>query len=150
MAIHEHLKKDLLSEIPIEQVFQKHVIDRSSHVYECELNNTDLEYQHRHDLAKSVGVNINDVVIVGSGKLGFSLKTPDFLPFDEKFRLSKNFQQRSDIDFAIVNRRYFDALSERLFLMSRCFERDWINENWHSNVYHPENSAPNKLYNKYI
>lgn len=140
------LRFDLISEMPIEQVFQKHLIDGSSHYFKDELKQANLEYELRHNLSNSLQISINDIVIVGSAKLGFSVKSSDFTIFDGKFKQTGNPHHRSDIDVAIVNKRLFDLIAEQIFRMSRHFDRAWIYENWRLNLFH---KTPTNLFQKY-
>jgi len=146
MAISDSLKTDLFSDAPIEQVFQKHVVDGSSYIFTKSLDNVDLEYELRHELAESLGVSIYDVIIVGSAKLGFSLKTENFKEFDSMFLSSKNPRDKSDVDIAIINRRFYDETLEQIFHLTRHFEKKWIEQNWKRNVYY---NRPIDLYKKY-
>lgn len=100
-------------------VVQKHLLDGSSYFFE---NNVDSEeFQFKKDIAQSLDVHIRNIVIVGSGKLGFSIKPdkdePGFFPFkefDEDYKNdSKN--KKSDLDIAIVSNSLFDNQLVRLF-----------------------------------
>ncbi|MDP2143758.1 MAG: hypothetical protein Q8J80_06450 [Gallionella sp.] len=146
MAISESLQADLTSIIPIEQVFQKHVVDGSSYFFKERLQKIDWEYELRHELAKSLDVSINDVIIVGSAKLGFSLKTEEFNQFDFKFSNTKNPRDLSDIDIAVVNRKLYDKTIEQVFHLSRHFEKDWIEKNWKMNAFY---KIPDNLHKRY-
>ena len=110
----------------------------------------DWEYKIRHDLAKSLDISINDVIIVGSAKLGFSLKTGEFNPFDSKFSMSRNPRDLSDIDIAVINRRLYDTMAEQIFHLTRHFEKKWINENWRMNAFNKEPDNLHKLYAVYL
>lgn len=146
MSISDLLRADLISNTPIEQVFQKHVVDGASYFFKERMQQVDLEYELRHELALALDININDVIIVGSAKLGFSLKTEDFLKFDHKYGLSNNPREQSDIDIAIINRRLYDTTIEQIFHLSRHFERSWIKQHWQMNAFYKE---PTNLYVKY-
>lgn len=73
------------------------------------------EFQFKKDIANSLGVHIRDIVIVGSGKLGFSLKpikvndklVYNFNEFDYQFNLDNN-NDKSDLDVAIISGKLFD------------------------------------------
>lgn len=140
------LRTDLVSSMPIEQIFQKHLIDGPSYFFKEHREKPNEEYELRHDLSKSLEISINDIVIVGSAKLGFSVKTANFHKFDYKYSCSGNRNDRSDIDVAIVNRKLFEAIAERIFHMSRHFDNRWIEEYWKIN---PFNRRPTDLFPKY-
>lgn len=144
------LHKDLLSAMPIEQVFQKHVIDGTSFFFREFLSSIDMEYELRYALASAIGISINDVVIVGSAKMGFSVKTDMFVEFDGKFNVNKNPRDKSDIDIAIVNRANFDSTIEEIFHLSRHFEKNWIDENWRINAFYKTPTDLHKQYALYL
>lgn len=147
MSYGELLKADLISAMPIEQVFQKHIVDGKSYFFDKELNNKDLEYELRDDLARSLSISINEVIIVGSAKIGFSVKSHKFRPFDYDFTTTKNPRKRSDIDIAIINKHIFDKICEEIFHLSRHFDERWIEQNWAKNYYYPHGDD---LYYKYV
>lgn len=135
------LKADLVSEMEIEQIFQKHIIDGPSYFFKERLNDLNQEYVLRHELAQLLALSINDIVIVGSAKLGFSVKNEKFLNFDERFSRTNKYKNRSDIDIAIVSRKLFDSQTELIFEISRHFDFDWEHHNWKHNVYYPDEGA---------
>jgi hypothetical protein len=78
-------------------------------------------------------VHIRDIVIVGSGKLGFSLK-PDmglrnysFLNFDFNFNLN-NENEKSDLDIAIVSGSLFDQQLIELYRHTQGYSDKTYNE----------------------
>lgn len=129
------LEDDLVSDMDIEQVFQKHVVDGSSYYFVEILKAENLEYELRHELSQALRISINDVVIVGSAKLGYSLKSDKFREFDYAYRASNNPRKKSDIDIAIVNRRFYDETMEQIYHLSRHFDNAWIQENWKINLF---------------
>jgi hypothetical protein len=144
--IADGLRTDLISEMPLEQVFQKHLIDGSSVFFTDHLKQANWEYQLRHKLAETLNTSINDVVIVGSAKLGFSVKTREFNVFDFSFSQTGNPQDKSDIDVAVVNKKLFEATTESIFHLSRHFDNDWIHEYWRINQYY---GTPRDIFSKY-
>lgn len=95
-----------------DMVVQKYLLDGSSYFFDND-NSTD-EFQFKKDIAKSLDVHLREIAIVGSGKLGFSIKPdkiePSFFPFN-KFDNNK----KSDLDIAIVSSELFDLQLIRLF-----------------------------------
>lgn len=93
-------------------VVQKHLLEGSSYFFDND-NNVD-EFQFKKDIANSLNVHLRDIAIIGSGKLGFSIKPdddePGFYPF-KKFDDNKV----SDLDIAIVSSRLFDNQLVNLF-----------------------------------
>jgi hypothetical protein len=152
MTSRQAITADLASDMNIEQLFQKHIIDGTSYFFREFLNNGDQEYELRHDISSALKININDVVIVGSAKLGFSVKNENFSKFDQKFKESKLKNHKSDIDIAIVNGRLFEEQSELIFELSRHFSMDWIASNWTRNVYYPnglDDKDKHKIFRNY-
>ena len=139
-----YLKNDLLSGMNIERVFQKHVVDGRSHIFASQ---PDDEYHLRHDIAMSTNTSINDVILVGSAKLGFSVKTENFASFDSRYKETNNILYKSDIDIAIINHSYFEKISEEIFHLSNHFDKNWIANNWSINRYY--NKIERNLFNNY-
>jgi hypothetical protein len=148
--ISSNLKADLSSPMPIEQVFQKHIVDGKSYYFQTIISNPDYEYQLRYDLAVALGVSINDVVIMGSAKLGFSVKTENFVGFDDKFSHSQRPGDRSDIDVAVVNRIFYDTTLREIYGLSRHFDPEWVQEKWKINAFYSEPSNLHKRYAQYL
>lgn len=146
----DSLKADLISEMEIEQIFQKHVVDGPSYFFTNILNQKNLEYELRHELAHTLSVSINDVIIVGSAKLGYSLKSEIFQTFDQKFRDSRLPKDKSDIDIAIINRRFYERSVEEIYHLSRHFNEGWIRENWRTNVFYRQPSELHINYALYL
>lgn len=146
MAISDKLKHDLTSGMDIERVFQKHVVDGASHVFGIPPNFADEEYELRHDFAVATSTSINDVILVGSAKLGFSVKSTQFSEFDSTYSETNSIRDRSDIDIALVNATLFERVAEEIFHLSRHFDRDWINDKWRTNQF---NREPKYLFTAY-
>ncbi len=94
-------------------VVQQYLIEGSSYFFD-EFK-TGQEFQFKKDIANSLGVHIRDIVIVGSSKLGFSIKPTkennilnyNFNDFDFNFNQDNN-NEKSDLDVAIVSSKLFD------------------------------------------
>lgn len=91
-----------------EIIVQKFLMDGSVYFFSRFFTNTDEEFNFKKDIAVSLNVHIKDVVIVGSGKLGFSIK-PD--KSDGRYYAYKkfDFDKKSDLDVAIVSSSLFDS-----------------------------------------
>jgi hypothetical protein len=74
-------------------------------------------HESRAEIADWAGVHVNDVVMVGSGKLGFSINPEQPL---------RAFDDNSDLDMAIISSNLFDYYWRSVFLYSRvnAFWRD--------------------------
>lgn len=78
------------------------------------------EYDFKKEIAQILGVHFRDIIIVGSGKLGFSIK-PDletslyrFKTFDHDVETGIS-EVKSDLDVAIVSSNLFDKEIENLY-----------------------------------
>ena len=112
----EDIKTDLknLSE---KQFYTKHIIRSDNWYFEEYLGKNPDEVIHLIDdyrliVSESFGVSFNSVMMVGSGKLGFSMSPPGaehpeeskmFLPFNDDEKVRKI----SDLDIAIISRGIF-------------------------------------------
>lgn len=150
MATLDQLKQDLVSNMEPEQVFQKHVVDGSSFYFSLNGMESNAEYGLRHDIARDCQSSINDVVIIGSAKLGFSVKDSNFREFDSRFKTSNDPKDKSDIDIAIINSRLFENLTEQIFHLSRHFEEAWIKQYWLTNQYYVGQKILFHEYTKYL
>ena len=93
-------------------IVQKHLIDGTSFFFDNIVLGEEFEFKKA--IASSLEVHIRDIVIVGSGKLGFSIKPdktePSFYPFKKfDFDYEQNIEnKKSDLDIAIVSSPLFD------------------------------------------
>ena len=136
MTLQQKIRTDLASDMEIEQLFQKHVVDGTSFFFREFLGNIDQEYELRHEIASILNLSINDVVIVGSAKLGYSVKNSQFIKFDGKYEKTPQNKNKSDIDIAIANKQLFDQQAALIFEISRHFDSEWIEEKWQTNAYY--------------
>lgn len=149
MNISDRLKKDLSDDMDSERVFQKHVVDGASYLFNSPPHSPDEEYELRHEIAIATKTSINDVIIVGSAKLGFSVKSEKFPVFDSKFTNTGTPRDKSDVDIAIVNPVFFENTAEAIYHLSKHFNKDWIRKNWMTNQYYVEGAALFPEYSHY-
>lgn len=100
-------------------VVQKYLIDGSTYFFDEYQKGG--EFDFKKDIATSLDAHIRDIVIVGSGKLGFSLKpdasNPSLYPFkifDSNFKLNIELE-KSDLDIAVVSGALFDKQLKNIF-----------------------------------
>ena len=94
--------KDDLNALPPLQIVRKHIISG-----DCFILSHDLYFDLRSGVAHHFGLHPNEVFVVGSAKLGFSVAPAKrFRPFR---------RNKSDIDVALVSSRLFDQVSEDIF-----------------------------------
>jgi predicted nucleotidyltransferase len=91
-----------LENLDSRQLFRKYILSGAAHAL-----TPDALYLLREEVADHFGVEFNDVILVGSGKLGFSIKrSRRYLPFGED----------SDIDLAVVSPKLFQEVWEEVYL----------------------------------
>ncbi len=134
----DNFSQDLVSDMDIEQIFHKHIIDEPCFFFRSVHSPRDDEYRMRKDFATTCGVSIHDVTIIGSARVGYSLKNSNFREFDSNFNTSRRDKDRSDIDLAIINTNLFNSISETIYDLSRHFEDAWIRSNWLTNQYYTD------------
>ena len=98
----KEFKKDLKSDLSSIQIVRKHIIFGEC----CELSRQDY-FDLRSKIAKKFGLHPNEVLVVGSAKLGFSIVPK------KRFRSFR--RNKSDIDVALVSSKLFDQVSEDIF-----------------------------------
>jgi len=73
---------------------------------ECYVLNEDQHFGLKSEIAQQFQIHPNEVVVVGSGKLGFSIA---------KNKRYRPFANTSDIDIAVVSSRLFDDIWKQVF-----------------------------------
>jgi hypothetical protein len=82
---------------------------------ECSLLPNDLHFQLKEEICEYFQVDFNQVIVVGSAKLGFSIKpSKRYAPFGEE----------SDIDVAVVATPLFEKIWTEAFLYKKS-RADW-------------------------
>ena len=97
----DKFKADLFEQ-PLIQVVRKHIISG-----DCFILNSDLYFDLRSEVAEHFGLHPNEVLVVGSAKLGFSI-----VP-EKRFRPFR--RNKSDIDVALISSELFDQVSEDIY-----------------------------------
>lgn len=100
----EEFKSDLKNLNSL-QIVRKHVFNGTSHI----LDNSDY-YQLKEAVCDHFDIEFNDVLIVGSGKLGFSIKPQ---------RRYGAFNNDSDIDLAVVSTALFHKIWKEAYLYQK-------------------------------
>ena len=109
-------------------IVQKYLIEGNSYFFR-DLSAYE-EFYFKKELAESLEIHIRNITVVGSGKLGFSIK-PDkddnrlyeYKPFDYDFNFDTN-KKKSDLDIAIVSEILFDKLLLELYRQSNSYTTD--------------------------
>lgn len=109
-----------------DEVVDRYLIEQPSYFFKEIVEGK--EYEFKRDIAKLLKVHIRDIVIVGSGKLGFSMKpnreNPGFYPF-----LNFDYNRQSDLDIAIVSSSLFDAQMKSLYDHTDFAKDSWSERN---------------------
>jgi len=106
-------------------VVQKFLIEESSYFFNEIIKGE--EYDFKREIATILEVHIRDIAIVGSGKLGFSLKPNSgatnlyqFKSFD-----AGGIDKKSDLDIAIISSYLFDKEIENLYKHMGFYKTKW-------------------------
>lgn len=119
----QHLKNTKLT---AEWLFQVHVIQRRSFFFSNLQDGLQREMEFRQDLANSIGLSINEVGIVGSAQLGYSIKPRAKLrAMDELYKTSNRASDLSDVDVAIVSKSYFEKVHQEIAKYTKGFSEEW-------------------------
>lgn len=134
-------KQDLRAKnISEEQIFQKHLIDAKSYYFHNILNQINLEYAVKSQISTAFDVSLNEVILVGSGKIGFSLKPKfPYREFDALFKKTKLQKEKSDLDIAIISPKFFEDTGVRLYRFT-----DGLRNKWDSNLYYQNSEERRK------
>ncbi|MCY1497729.1 hypothetical protein D3C87_44870 [compost metagenome] len=132
MPLLDKFKEDCFSS-KSDSIVQRYLIESSTYFFkEIEKGK---EYDFKKEIASILNVHIRDIVIVGSAKLGFSLK-PDnsdlglylFKEFDHNFK-NKLSEKKSDLDIAIVSSYLFDKEIKNLYDHTGFYKNNWSDRN---------------------
>ncbi|WP_417377327.1 hypothetical protein [Gimesia maris] len=103
----DQFKKDL-KELSSTQIFRKHLLSSG-----CFALDDHQYFKLREEVSEFFSVEFNDTILVGSGRLGFSIKpTKRFVSFNDD----------SDLDLAIVSPKLFEKIWQDAFLYKRSAE----------------------------
>lgn len=111
-----------------ERVVQKYLIEGDTYFFTKVTKDDELDF--KKEIATILKIHIRDIVIVGSGKLGFSIKPDLSIPekrlykykeFDYDFKRGKS-EKKSDLDVGIVSGSLFDKEIENLFFHTKAYD----------------------------
>ena len=114
----EKFKKDVINhDISIDRLVQKYLIFGTPYIFK---DDEEKYYVLKEIVSKSLSVSISCITVVGSCKLGFSLKPT---------KLWEHISEESDIDIALINPELFDTFWKEFYeinskLQSRTEEQD--------------------------
>jgi hypothetical protein len=108
-------------------VVQQYLIEGFSYYFEKNHDDNE-EFNFKKELAESLNIHIRDIAIVGSAKLGFSIKPEKTNPglylykiFDFDY-IKNNEEEKSDIDIAIISSSLFDKQLLELYKFTRSYK----------------------------
>jgi hypothetical protein len=110
------LKSDIL--------VQKFLIENVSHFFDK--IKAGEEFDFKKNVSSKLGVHFRDITIVGSGKLGFSIKPEEDTPGLYLFK-SFDFKKKSDLDVAVVSSKLFDNAIRNLYSHTVFYKNVWDN-----------------------
>lgn len=121
----DEFKKSCIDLKP-DEVVERYLIEKPAYFFK-EIQKGK-EYEFKKDIASILNVHIRDIVIVGSGKLGFSMK-PDvsgtgFYPFS-----TFDSNRISDLDIAVVSSVLFDNQMKSLYNYTDFAKSKWDDRN---------------------
>jgi len=110
-------------------IVRKYLINGSSYFFNLDKIEDD-EYNIKNDISRILNIHPNNIIIVGSAKLGYSIK-PDFTNRESlsynfhSFRFdfdSKNNIEESDIDIAIIDSNLFEQKIQHIYEYLRGYD----------------------------
>jgi hypothetical protein len=134
----ENFKIDIKQEkLNSEEIFQKHLIDGPTFFFHEFLNEPSTELIIKSIISKTFSVSVHEVLIVGSGKLGFSLKPKAlFNEFDFLYSSTRLNKNKSDLDIAIVSTELYESIGKSLYGYTSGYKNKW-----YLNEYYPAAKA---------
>lgn len=127
---------DISIDLDSSTITQKYLIDGPSFFFNEYFPNQEFEF--KKGLADVLDIHIREIAIVGSGKLGFSIKPNDVVPslyefrnFDYNFNRNPN-EEKSDLDIAIISNDLFDYFIKDVYIKTNgynTFPLEWSQRN---------------------
>ena len=123
----QEFKRDIrLSKLNSEEIFQKHMIDADSFFFAHLLKDSVRENKFKTVLSNAFRVDKKEIIIVGSGKLGFSLNPANlFGSFDQKYNRTKKRNHKSDLDVAVVSKELYERIGKSLYNYTQAYSNKW-------------------------
>lgn len=144
-TLREHLLNDSYS---CEWLFQSYVVQKRAHIFSQGESGYQDEMSFRAAVARAVGVSIGEVSLVGSAQIGFSVKPgAPYRAFDARYQTKPIRSNKSDVDVAIVSRRYFDSVHDAMHNYTRKFKNTWVTNKYYSEVEKFKTEVPRADYN---
>lgn len=130
----ESFKKDLVI-LEYDELFQKYVVDGESFYFSV-IDRKVREYELKILIAKYFDISVREIIIVGSSKMGFSLKPSNlFNEFDFRYKQTSLRKDKSDIDIAIVSPELFRLKLREAFDFTNSYTVKWNYNEYYTKVY---------------
>lgn len=117
--------KNDCSQLEPEDIVRKYLLDGPIYFFSQYDNHN--EFDFKKDIASCLGAHLRDIAIVGSGKLGFSLKPdkdePGLYEF-KKFDFHEEFS--SDLDIAVISNSIFDEQLRSLYKFTSSYKNQEV------------------------
>lgn len=138
-------KSDLIA-IDTSEVFDKYLMSSDSYLFSELQKNSNIELKIKSLIAHALQTNIDNVFLMGSAKLGFSISPRKlYNPLDFKFKSSRKIADKSDLDFAVVCPNLFSRIGREMYNFTNSFKNKW-----NTNEYYTENKFDVMLAYKYF
>lgn len=103
--------KNDLAELEVRQFYMKHIVKSNNWYFENVLHLPEIEIlqavdEFKYIVSDNIGVSFNSVMMVGSGKTGYSLAPKKNF---KSFELDTESKNKSDIDVAIISNDLFKS-----------------------------------------
>ena len=138
----EQIKEDVLK-MDCRQFYLQHIVRSDNWYFENVLNypvseNQKISDDFRMTISESMGISFNSIMIVGSGKVGYSLSPTEEKMFKPFCADEQGDRKTSDIDVAIIS--------------SDLFMKFWelLRKSYSSKYYHIYQNVYNEIYRGYI
>lgn len=136
MPLLDQFKQDIRENLLTnEEIVQKYLIDGDSYFFKDLKGNVDEEYGLKREISSSLGIFINDINLIGSAQMGFSLKPKNLFGDFDRDTIGKKPVKRkdySDLDIAIISSKLFHNISYELLLFTNYYK-----QKWETNYFHP-------------
>jgi hypothetical protein len=130
----ESFKNDLLlGNLNYEAIIQKHLIDGTTYYFHDNIKKPSAEDLVKTIIANSFSVKTKEIYIVGSGKIGFSLKPSNlFKEFDHKYSVSKLTSDKSDLDIVVISNELYESIGRNMYNYTAAYNDKWVRNEYYS------------------
>ena len=137
-------KRDLIvGKLTHEEILQKYLIDGPTYFFQEHLRDASLEYSIKSVIAEAFSVHLREVIVVGSGKLGFSLKPKNvFNEFDHLYSITKRNNDKSDLDIVVISNNLYNEIGRKMYHFTLAYKNKWRTNEYYSKERADEEEIP--------